>query len=217
MTPATPQSDAAPEPLHPTVFDVDAERLARVYAVSLFEAAKEAGEDPAELVGELRSLINDLFRLQPEAEVFLHSLAVSRDRKAAAIREAMDGRAGALFINFLLVLNHNGRLELLREILAACESLLDQFSNVVRVKVRTAVPLPDDQRDHLQRELGSFLSRTPILEASVDPALIGGLVVQVDDFLYDASVRSQLELMRIQLTQKGSHVIQSRRNQFGNF
>jgi F-type H+-transporting ATPase subunit delta len=191
--------------------------LARVYADSLVAAAKEANEDPAEVVGELQSLIHDVFRAQPDAEKFLATLAVSRDRKAAAIREIMTGRASELFVHFLLVLNQHNRLDILREILAEAAGILDQNRNLVRVKVRSAVPLPDDQREHLQQSLGGLLARTPVLELSVDPALIGGLVVQVDDFLYDASVRSQLESLRIQLIEKGSHEIQSRRNQFGNY
>jgi F-type H+-transporting ATPase subunit delta len=56
--------------------------------------------------------------------------------------------------------------------------------------------------------------REPDLIETVDPDLLGGLVVQVGDLLYDASVRTQLDHIRNQLTERSSHEIQAGRDRF---
>jgi F-type H+-transporting ATPase subunit delta len=200
---------------HAMTADVSAWRIARVYAEALLRAAEKHSQ--AEAVGEeLDSLIKDVFRASPELEQLLHNRAISRDRKAPLIEKAFAGRASEAFLNFLLVLNHHERLELLRPIAAAYRELLDQKANRVRVLVETAVPLPDDQRDALQQRLRATMRREPVLETAVNPDLLGGLVVQVGDFRFDASVRSRLQTLRNQLIERSSYEIQTRRDRFSS-
>jgi F-type H+-transporting ATPase subunit delta len=193
--------------------DVSAQRVAHVYAEALINAAEAAGKADA-ILDELDSLITDLFRADRQFEAFLSSGAIGRDRKAEVIEKTFGGRAEELFTNFLLVLNRHERLDLLRPIRTAYQELRDQRANRVRVLVRSAVPLPDDQRDRLQQELRQSFHLEPVLVTQVDPDLLGGLVVKVGDWLYDGSVRAQLETLRNQLIARSSHEIQSRRDRF---
>jgi F-type H+-transporting ATPase subunit delta len=113
-----------------------------------------------------------------------------------------------------MVLNEHERLELLRAILAAYRNLRNERARRVRVQVRTAVPLPDDQRARLQEEVREAFQLEPILEAVVDPEILGGMIVRVGDWLYDNSVRATLETIRNQIIARSSHEIQSRRDRF---
>lgn len=193
--------------------DVSAQRVARVYAESLLDAAAtgQAGDD---VLDQLRSLVGDVFPSAPDFELVLGGAVAGRDRKAQLIHSTFDGRASETFVNFLLVLNDHDRLELLRPILAEAEDLNDRRKKRVRVQVRTAVPLPDDQRERLLNELRELVQGEPIVETEVDPDLLGGLVVRFQDWLYDASLRTQLQTIRNQLIEKSSHEIQSGRNRF---
>jgi F-type H+-transporting ATPase subunit delta len=195
--------------------DVSAQRIAKVYAESLLDAAAQRNATD-ELLEELRSLVGDVFRASPDLERVLSGATVGRDRKAQLIHSTFDGRASESFVHFLLVLNDHDRLELLRPILAAAEELNDQRKKRVRVKVQTAVPLPEDQREQLTRELRTLVHGEPILETEVDPDLLGGLVVRFHDWLYDNSVRTQLQTIRNQLIERSSHEIQSGRDRFYN-
>src|SRR5262249_14877400 len=94
--------------------------------------------------------------------------------------------------------------------------LLEERTGKVRVRVRSAVPLAEDHRQRLERELRETLRREPVLEATVEPDLLGGIVVQVGDFLYDASVRSRLDAIRDQLVERSSHEIQTGRDRFSS-
>src|SRR2546430_2054695 len=65
-----------------------------------------------------------------------------------------------------------------------------------------------------QSEVEGVLGATPVVRLVVDPSLIGGLVVQVGDHVYDASVRNRLEQLRQRLIEGKTHEIQSRRDHF---
>jgi F-type H+-transporting ATPase subunit delta len=193
--------------------NVDTQRVAKVYAESLYGAAAKTSQ--AQLIlDELQSFVGEVYKADPKIEVFLTSVIVGRDRKADLIKSVFSTRASATFFSFLSVLNDHDRLDLLRPILTAYRELFDQRSGRIHVHVRSAQPLPDDQRERLIVELKKAFEREPILESRVDPDLLGGLVVQVGDWLYDASVRSNLDTLRNQIIERSSHEIQSGRDRF---
>ena len=185
--------------------DAAAQRVARVYAEALLDEAEQRGA-VAETLGELEALLNDVAGADPLLASFFLGGAIGRENRQAVLKAAFDGRVSDLFRNFLLVLNDHDRLDLLRPILAAGRDLLEERTGKRRVQVRTAVPLDDAHRERLQGELRKVMRREPVLEFHVDPDLIGGLVVQAGDWLYDVSVRSRLEALRNQLIERSSHV-----------
>jgi F-type H+-transporting ATPase subunit delta len=202
------------DPARPqTVFDDAAQHVARVYGEALLNSAQKAGQTD-EIVENLDALVNEVFPRDRYLEAFLTSRAVGRERKAQALRAAFQGRASDLFLNFLLILNDHDRLDALRAIAATVRQLHEERAGLVRVQVRSAVPLADDQRDKLREELRAKFGRDPVLDARVDPDLLGGLTVQVGDVLYDASIRTRLEQIRNHLIESSSHAIQSQRDRF---
>jgi F-type H+-transporting ATPase subunit delta len=207
------ESPANGPPLHPTVLDVGTQRVAKVYAEAMLRAAQTRNEGD-KLLEEFESLVQDVLSADPRLEAFLSSGVISKQAKAQAIRSVFSGRASALFVNSLLVLNDHGRLDLLRPIVAACRELRDQQAGRMRVQVRSAVPLPDDQRELLLQQLRETFDKEPLLETQVDQDLLGGMVVQVGDWLYDHSVRTQLEAIRDQIIARSSYEIQSGRDRF---
>ncbi len=195
--------------------DVGGQRVARVYAEALLDAAEQHGAADA-VADQLQSLVEDVFRADPKFEAFLASGAIGREHKERVLRSVFAGRASDLFLNFLLVVNAHERLELLPAVRDAFNDLRDKRARRVRVKVRSAVPLPDDQRDRLRQNLHDTFQMEPVLEAEVDPDLLGGLVVQVGDWLYDGSVRTQLETLRNHIIENSTHAIQSGRDRFSH-
>jgi F-type H+-transporting ATPase subunit delta len=193
--------------------DVSAQRVARVYAEALLNAAGAVNQGD-EVLEELEALTGDVFRADPNFEVFLTRSAAGRERKAALIKKVFAHRASEAVLNFLLVLNDHDRLDLLRPIAAEARELQNERTNRVRVHVTTAVPLPDDQRQRLLDELRRSFPFEPLLQESVDPDLLGGLIVRIGTWLFDGSVRSQLDKLRKQLIERSSHEIQSGRDRF---
>jgi len=198
-----------------TVVDVGTQRVARIYAEAVLGAA-EKQKQSGEILEELEALTQQVFRADPHFQAFLASSAMGRERKAHVIRKAFENRASELLVNFLLVLNEHERLDLLQPITTAYRDLRDERGGRVRVQVSTAVPLPDDQRERLRQQLAESLHKDPVLELQIDPELLGGMVVRVNDWLYDYSVRAQLEDIRKQILVRSSYEIQSRRDRFSS-
>ena len=182
-------------------------RLARVYAEALLAAATKA--NLADDVGdELTGVADGVLKPNPGIVAFFDSAAVSRGAKLPILAKAFNNdRTSPVFKKFLGVLNQNGRLGLIRDISATYHALRDVQANRIRIKVRTASPLNDAQTESLRQTLATTLNQEPILDVKVEPELLGGLVVQIGDRVYDTSVRSRLETLRTHLMTSGSHVL----------
>ncbi len=200
---------------HQVTADVGAQRVARVYAEALLNAAEKHGQAD-EVLDELKSLVGDLFQADPQLEAFLVSASIGRNHKAEVIQKAFENRASDLFLDFLLVLNQHERLNLLRPILAAAQEIHDQRARRIRVGVRSAVELTGEQQERLREELRKTWQLEPLLKLNVDPELLGGIVVRVGDWLYDGSVSTRLETIRNQLIARSTHEIQSGRDRFSS-
>lgn len=216
-----PTATSLPEPTalsdrdHSGDTDAVADQTVSHYAEALVNAAEHAGQ-AAEVIDELDSLTRDVFNAQPDFERLLASGIISHQDKAQIIQSALGTRAHPILLRFLNVLNEHGRLDLLRGIARECVRLRDQRSGRRPVLVRAAVPLNDETRARLRTRLTGLLGADPIFRMRVEPDLLGGMIVQIGDTVYDGSVRTRLERMREQLLERGTHEIQSGRNHFGD-
>ena len=186
--------DALEDPLG-TVFDDEVGTAVRSYADALLNASAKTGEADA-VVGELEEVVDDLLRPNPRFALMLASPSVPAHEKDRILSELLDGRAMPTVVRFLKVLNHHGRLGMLAPVAREARARWDERQDRRPVLVKTAVALDDGQREALSGKVAAMIGATPILRYEVDPALIGGLVVQVGDDLYDASIKTKLQNMR---------------------
>jgi F-type H+-transporting ATPase subunit delta len=211
--PNSPNSVAAAER---TVLEPGLQRLAEEYATALFTVAKQSHQTE-EVLRALEELLVALRRI-PELGLAFADPAVNRDHRERAIVRMLEHRVSPLLVDFMLLVNRNDRLHLLEPIILAYRRYYEEQSQHVRVKVRSAVPLTDDQQARLRKELLDTLTPRPleiILEPQLDPTLLGGLIVQVGDRIYDSSVRTRLESIRRKLLERSSNEIQRQRNRVG--
>jgi F-type H+-transporting ATPase subunit delta len=201
------------------VFDVDVLRLAKVYAKALLNAALKVHPNQVDALQEsFDSLVGNPLVQDPAQNNAARLLAhgdIPRSKRKAAIVRAMSGKAEEMFINFLLVLDKHGRLHILRPVAAMYREVRDEYHRRVRVVVRTAEPLPNDQKAALTTLAETFLKLQPVLVEVIDPELLGGIQVQVGDKLIDLSVRGRLDAIKNQLIERGTHEIQRRRDRLG--
>jgi F-type H+-transporting ATPase subunit delta len=192
---------------------VAAQRVARVYAEALLGACDKSGRVET-VFDELDSLVNDVLPANLVIANLFSSAALGRRARGEIIDKAFAGPASELFHDFLRVLNDHERLDLLPAIHAAFRDLLDERARRVRIYVESAVPLQDDQKNRLREELRARYTFEPLLEAHVNPELLGGLRIRIGDMLFDSSIRTQLAIIRNQIIARSSHEIQSRRDRF---
>jgi len=199
--------------LRDTVMDVNAQRVAHVYAEAILLAAEKKHQGEA-LATELADFITNVYGKEPALETFFVSTGIGRDRKKAVIMRALEGRVSETLLHTILVLNDHDRLELLRQILVELRGLLDEKAGRMRISVRSAVELNAEQQERIKQHLRSDLHKEPVLEITVDPGLLGGMVIRVGDLVYDHSVRARLETIRNQIIARSSHEIQTGRDRF---
>ena len=193
--------------------DPSAKAVARVYASAYLDAA--AAGNVADPLEELTSFLEDVLDRNPEFAAIMVSPATSRDGKLQLIDRVVQPVASEFFTNFLKVLVHKDRLDLLPVIRSLCSSELERRSGKQRILVRSATPLSEEQLQKIKDRLQAALSIEPILTPEVDEELVGGLVVQVGDTIYDGSLRTRLQNLKLKLRERYLHEIQSGRDRFG--
>lgn len=193
----------------PTVLDTEQQQVAEVYAKALLGATEQVGASE-QVMEEFGSFVEAVYGSSRDVRSFLQ--AVPRDDLRELIDRLLAGKAHQLLVNFLKVVADHGRMNALEAIYKAAVEQLDKLRNRVRVHVTTATPLADSQAEILKNALRQQTGAEPILITRVDPDMIGGLIVQVGDTVYDGSVTAQLENMRGRLIERSIHEIERRRD-----
>ncbi|MBL8808978.1 MAG: ATP synthase F1 subunit delta [Planctomycetaceae bacterium] len=194
--------------------DPGALAVATLYAQSYMTAAKSNGvSDPA---AELNSFVTEVLGGFPEFQELLMSDAVGRDDKLGIIDRVIAPRCSEFFANFLRVLVRHGRIDMIVLIQTVFQRLQEQAAGKQRVRVRTARALSDSSRGQIKESLKNKLGFEPILQESVDASLLGGMVLQVGDTVFDSSLRSRLKQLQGRLVEKAFNEIQSGRDRFSH-
>jgi F-type H+-transporting ATPase subunit delta len=193
--------------------DPSSRAVARTYADALLDAA---GTETEGVLEELGSFVDDVLDKLPELREVFFSRVIGRDEKIRLIDQAIAPRTTPTVANFLRVLVRHDRLELVSLIVREARLRQETRSGKQRVQIRTALPLSDQARDHLQKRLAESLPFDPILETQVDPSLIGGIVIRVADTVYDSSLVTRVAQLRERIQQRSLHEIQSGRDRFSS-
>jgi F-type H+-transporting ATPase subunit delta len=194
--------------------DPSAKAVAHVYAQAYLDGAKSAGiGDPLE---ELASFNGEVLAKSPRFAELLTSELTSRDEKLGLIDRVVQPRASAFFTNFLRVLARHERLDILPLIVAEAQSEQERREGKRRVHLRSSVPLSEEQLGKIRDRLKSSLPYEPVLIPETDETMLGGLVIQVGDTVYDGSLRTRLKDLKLRLRERYLHEIQSGRDRFSS-
>lgn len=166
------------------------------YAVALFDLAKDKGA--------LDSIASDLEAIQSmldesaELRDVVRNPLLARDVQVNAVAAVIE-KAGAseLVLNFVRTVGANRRLSALSQIIRDYQVLLAAHRGEVAAQVTSAVDLDTAEVDALREALSKKLGQDVALEARVDPALIGGVVVRLGSRMYDGSVKTKLQSLKL--------------------
>ena len=170
--------------------------VARTYARALFEAARERGRID-EVREELASFLEAVEEV-PELRAVILNPELDPPEKAAAL-EAVLAEADELLRNFVRVVSEKGRAPMLDEIGREYELLVAAEEKILSVELTTAYELSDDEAAAIVKQIEDASGRRVEAERSVDPDLIGGLVLKAGSLEVDSSVRGRLDRLRREL------------------
>lgn len=173
-------------------------RVARRYATALFHAAEKSGV--LENVKADLALIDGFLREHPEVGVALKAPRIPVERKKAVFNALLGGSIREpLTLRFLDLLVTKNREAAIPDVVTAFTALDEESRGVVTAKVRTALPMDDDQAQSMKRSLDAMTGKDVRLEFSVDASLIGGVTVHLGDTVLDGSVRGYLDQFESQI------------------
>ena len=188
--------------------DIAADRVAKIYAQAVVDAAEAAG-CRREVLVELATLARDVLPKVPEAAAVFSSPKVALEDKNRIIERLTAGRMQATTTNALHVLARHGRLGLLGAVVDAAERLADEREGRQQATFTTAVPLDAAEQSRLVDDTQKALAASLVPTFVVDPAIIGGLVVRVGDTIYDQSVATGLAHLGGRLQDRNIRAIQN--------
>jgi F-type H+-transporting ATPase subunit delta len=171
------------------------------YARALLDVAIQEKADPDAIERELAEFADLLSANAPLNKVLLNP-AVPVPRKRAAVVELTKAAKNSPTVSKLLaLLAERDRLVLLPDLVASYRDRLMDYRKVVRAEVTTAAPLPADRAKAIETSLAQMTGRTVIVDAKVDPSIIGGVIARIGSTVYDGSVTRQLQKMRERLVE----------------
>jgi F-type H+-transporting ATPase subunit delta len=175
------------------------ETIARNYAEALFELGKESGQ--AEQYADLLDAVAAAIETTPQVQAALMSPRVPKSEKARFLGEALQS-APREFVLWLQAVVKRGRQGILREIATQYLALLDAQMNRVRASVTLAREPDKKLRQVIEEKLGRQLKKQVIAAYLIDPEILGGAIVRVEDRVLDGSVRRRMTKLRRHLLRR---------------
>ncbi len=196
-----------------TVFDVDVEKLAKIYAQAGLDAAGSPADQDA-LIDELGALVSEVLDKFPEFEQILGSALVSQDEKLEMLDRVFGTRLSTTGLSFLKVMAMHGRLGFLRQVVRSALGLWQSRNNRSSVQIELALEPAPELLQEIVALLQKSLGTEPVVKTSVNPDLVAGFVIRLGDRVYDASARSSFERARTQMMARATEAIQNRPERF---
>jgi len=169
------------------------EEISRVYSEALFEAALAKGnlDEVHDQLGE----VTDAVASDRDLQVFFFSPYFSSSEKRDGIARAITGAEPEL-ANFLELLAEKHRMPALFRIRKRFDELWAKENKRLEVTVTSAVELDGSVVERIGSEIEKQTGQTIELKSEVDPAIVGGLKLQVGNMVLDASIHNRLEKLR---------------------
>ena len=165
----------------------------------IFDNALKSGELNKQLA-QLRK-VSGILKEASFSKMLLDPKVAYAD-KAEALTNRL-GEIDILTLKMVLMLATKGKLEAMEDINDEYQHLLDSYHGVEGaevVEVTTAVPLDEKEKLNLSQRLTDALKKPIRLKATVDPELIGGIIIKIGDKLIDGSTRSMLGKLKREIT-----------------
>ena len=172
-------------------------RVAKPYARALYEAAMEQNTLPS-ITADIERL-QELIEQSEEFGQFIDTPLLTPQMKSDTFSDLFADSLSPLTISFFRLIALKQRERYLVAIMDAFLSIADEAAGRVVAHVTTAVPITENQEQHLIQQLSTFSGKQVRLETETDEQIQGGFIVQLGDTVFDASITTQLQRLKQQL------------------
>lgn len=167
------------------------ELVSKRYALALFEAALDL--DKIKIFKEELDFLERVFQEDRELIQILKHPRIKKDDKKDLIRKIFKENVSGEIINFLYILVDKRRETYILDIIKEYMQIFNEHENIVKVVAMTAVPMEEKSKDNLVVVLGKKLNKTIEIENKIDPSVIGGVLLKIENKIVDGTLKGQLE------------------------
>ncbi|MEL7512949.1 MAG: ATP synthase F1 subunit delta [Cyanobacteria bacterium J06554_3] len=172
--------------------------VAAPYAQALLSLAKskDSVDELSNIAGEVLALLKD----SDDLSAFLENPIANSDAKKGVLKQVLGDDTNQQMKNFLMLLVDRGRIYLVEPILQQFQALVRELKQTVLAQVTSAIELTDEQKETVRQKVQSMTSAKSVeLETTLDPDVLGGVIIQIGSQVLDASIRGQLRRIGLQL------------------
>lgn len=173
------------------------QRVSSRYATAILETAKlDKLEDK---IYEDLNYVSKVINVSKDFKTVLKSPIIYHWQKKNIFKDLFEEKISPLAFKFMLLLIDKKREALLDSIIKNYFAKYDELKNRLRVDVVSASELDDSIKSKINTKLEEYTKKTIICNFRINKDLKGGLQIQIDDWVFDASIKTQLELLRQRL------------------
>lgn len=176
--------------------------LSREFGEGLYSLCREEQIVPD--VMEQLELLSQCLRSQPDFVRLLGNMSLPKAERLNILDSALRGQVNPYLLNFMKLLCERGILGEFDDCVKTYRALYYHDAGITEAVATTGVPLSAEQREGLLNKLRSMTGRQIVLKEKVDPAVMGGVMLEMDGKRYDNTVRHQLRNMRKAMSQASS-------------
>jgi F-type H+-transporting ATPase subunit delta len=169
------------------------------YAQAVFELALEKGEPESWQVGlsKVTDIVTDIKIIG-----LLENPKLPFDAKKNLLKERL-GKVDPLILNLACLLMSRGKLKIIGDISQHYGWLLDAHYGIEHAELITAVSLDDEAKESLSMQFVKIVGHRVVIDARVDPSIVGGFKAKIGDTLIDGSIHNMLESLKKSLVEAG--------------
>jgi len=171
------------------------------YATSLLDTAIE--KNITESVHQDIELIYSSLEASRDLQLMLANPIIKPHVKLAVLEEIFKDKINSESLNFLKFLVEKGRENLLESIAKKFLELRDEYFGIVNIKIISAIELDENQVSQLKNKFEKILQKKVRLNFTIDNSVLGGFVAEVNDTVFDASLKHQLDILKKQFLTNG--------------
>ncbi|MDL2241395.1 F0F1 ATP synthase subunit delta [Bacteroidales bacterium OttesenSCG-928-L03] len=175
-------------------------KIATRYAKAIYNYAKEQGEDE-NLYDSMKMLILS-YEDYPSLKRLMVNPTVSLEQKIEILQTSCGIKTNEVLKKIIRLIVMQGRAEYIESIALFYDIIYRKAKGMTVARLTTVNPISEETKDHLRDVVTRVMGQEVDFVTEISPEIIGGFILQVEDQRLDASVREQLNLLKLDLVKR---------------
>ncbi len=168
--------------------------ISKEYGEALFALGLETNS--LDQIDKDLKFISEIFEKAPEYKEFLQSPSIKKSERLSTINETFENNISEYALSFISILCEKGRAGIFTQCADEFQKLYAESKKVSIARVKTTVPLDENQKEQLKAKLEKQSGHSVVLECSIDKTLLGGVLIEIDGILLDGTLKHRLQELK---------------------